>query len=123
MPAHPARASARLRGGRLTIPTVEDRRFTVGKYEVVATPIPYSTHMLRYTVYIDGRRIGALASHPAESDCRFLEDPPPVPPLKVFSVMYRPGRPKKGSVTRTYDPPPPVREELPAGIDLPRPVE
>ena len=123
MPAHPARASARRRGGRVTIPTVEDRRFMVGKYAVIATPIPYSTHMLRYTVYVDGRRIGALASYPTESDCRFLEDPPPVQPLKIFSVIYRPGRPKKGSVPRTNDPPPPVREELPAGIDLPRPVE
>lgn len=107
----------------MTIPTVEDRRFMVGKYAVIATPIPYSTHMLRYTVYVDGRRIGALASYPTESDCRFLEDPPPVPPLKIFSVIYRPGRPKKGSVPRTNDPPPSVREELPAGIELPRPTD
>jgi len=95
----------------------------VGKYAVIATPIPYSTHMLRYTVYVDGRRIGALASYPTESDCRFLEDPPAVPPLKIFSVMYRPGRPKKGSVPRMNDPPAPSREELPAGIDLPRPSD
>lgn len=122
MPADPARASPPLPGGRVTTPNV-DRRFMVGKYAVIATPIPYSTHMLRYTVYVDGRRIGAVASYPTESDCRFLEDPPPVPPLKIFSVIYRPGRPKKGSVPRTNDPPPPVREELPAGIDLPRSFE
>ncbi|HYN14001.1 MAG TPA: hypothetical protein VET51_15265 [Burkholderiales bacterium] len=36
-------------------------------------------------------------SMPTESDCRFLEAPPPVPPLKIFRVTHRPGRPKKGS--------------------------
>jgi len=94
----------------------------VGKYEIVAQPIPHSTHMLRYTVFLDGKRIGALASVPAESDCRFLESPPPVPPLKVYSVTYRPGRPKNGS----RPPAAPVdkaqpfpREELPHGIALP----
>jgi len=51
--------------------------------------------MLRYTVFVDGNRIGALLSMPTESDCRFLEAPPPVPPLKIFRVTHRPGRPKK----------------------------
>jgi len=32
---------------------------------------------------------------PTESDCKFLEAPPKVPPLKIFSVTFRPGRPKK----------------------------
>jgi hypothetical protein len=32
---------------------------------------------------------------PCESDCRFMEAPPPVPPLKIYSVTYRPGRPRK----------------------------
>jgi len=104
----------------MSIPTIVARRFSVGKYEVIATPIPHSRHMLRYTVYVDGRRLGALVSQPTESDCRFLEDPPPVPPLKIFSVTYRPGRPKKGSAPRSNEPPPPPREELPAGIDLPK---
>ena len=52
--------------------------------------------MLRYTVFVGGKRIGATVSVPTESDCRFLEKPPVVPPLKIFS-SYRPGRPKKGS--------------------------
>ena len=52
-------------------------------------------HMLRYTVLLNGKRLGALLSAPTESDCRFLEAPPKVPPLKIFSVTYRPGRPKK----------------------------
>jgi hypothetical protein len=51
--------------------------------------------MLRYTVFVGGARIGALLSVPTESDCRFLEAPPPVPPLKVFRVTHRAGRPKK----------------------------
>ena len=80
----------------MSIPTVERRRFKVGKYDIIANPIPNSAHMLRYTVFVGGKRIGATVSVPTESDCRFLEKPPIVPPLKIFS-SYRPGRPKKGS--------------------------
>ena len=82
----------------MTIPRIAARRFNVGKYIVVAEPIPHSAHMLRYTVFVAGKRIGALASMPTESDCRFLESPPPVPPVKIFQVVYRPGRPKKGAL-------------------------
>ena len=74
------------------------RCFKLGKYDIVAQPAVGSTHMLRYTVFLNGKRLGALFSVPSESDCRFIEAPPPVPPLKIFSVTYRPGRPKKGSV-------------------------
>ncbi len=70
-------------------------RFMVGKYEVVAKPMPHSAHMLRYTVYLGRARIGALMSVPTESDCRFLENPPVVPPLKIYQLTNRPGRPKK----------------------------
>ncbi len=49
-------------------------------------------------VMLNGKRLGALLSVPTESDCRFLEAPPAVPPLKIFQVTYRPGRPKKGTV-------------------------
>ena len=83
----------------MSIPTVERKRFKVGKYEIIAHPIPNSAHMLRYTVFVSGRRIGATVSVPTESDCRFLEKPPVVPPLKIFS-SYRPGRPKKGTPPR-----------------------
>jgi hypothetical protein len=79
----------------MSIPTLERKRFMVGKYEIIAQPIPSSAHMLRYNVFVDGTRIGALLSMPTESDCRFLENPPPVPPLKIFRVTHRPGRPKK----------------------------
>jgi len=72
--------------------------FKIGKYEIRAQPASGSAHMLRYTVLLDGRRLGALLSVPTESDCRFLESPPKVPPLKIFQVTYRPGRPKKGAV-------------------------
>ena len=94
----------------------------VGKYEVVAQPIPGSNHMLRYTVSVAGTRIGATVSVPTESDCRYLEKPPAVPPLKPFQGAYRPGRPKKGST-----PPTPVApevrqtipaEDLPGGLSL-----
>ena len=34
---------------------------------------------------------------PTESDCRFLEAPPAVPPVKIFQVTHRPGRPKKNA--------------------------
>lgn len=73
-------------------------RYKLGKYEIVAQPAVGSTHMLRYTVLLNGRRLGALLSVPCESDCRFIESPPAVPPLKIFNVTYRPGRPKKGAI-------------------------
>ena len=79
----------------MSIPTLERKRFMVGKYEIIAQPIPNSAHMLRFNVFVDGNRSGTLLSMPTESDCRFLENPPPVPPLKIFSVTHRPGRPKK----------------------------
>lgn len=75
----------------------ERARFTVGKYDVVAEPMPHVRHMLRYIVYLGRTRIGTTVSMPSESDCRFMEKPPVVPPLKTFYVTSRPGRPKKGS--------------------------
>ena len=78
--------------------TQERRQFKIGKYDIVAQQANGSMHMLRYTVLLNGKRLGALLSMPTESDCRFLEAPPKVPPLKIFSVTYRPGRPKKGAV-------------------------
>jgi hypothetical protein len=104
----------------MSIPTVERRRFKVGKYDIIAHPIPSSAHMLRYTVFVDGIRIGALASVPTESDCRFLEHPPVVPALKIYSVIYRPGRPKKGSVRPTDKAAAAPAVELPHEIVLPR---
>jgi hypothetical protein len=77
------------------------KHFKVGKYDIRAQPAVGSAHMLRYTVMLNGKRLGALLSMPAESDCRFLESPPKVPPLTIFQVSFRPGRPKKG--TRRLD--------------------
>lgn len=71
--------------------------FKIGKYDIRAQPASGSAHMLRYTVMFEGRRLGALLSMPTESDCRFLEAPPPVPPLRIYQVTFRPGRPKKGT--------------------------
>ena len=107
----------------MTIPTTEGRRFAVGKYDVVATPIPGSAHMLRYTVFVGGRRIGAMASEPNESDCRFMEKPPVTPPLVPFQYIYRPGRPKKGAPPRASLDVPAPRDELPHGMAFPKPTE
>jgi hypothetical protein len=107
----------------MSIPTVEGRRFSIGRYDIIATPIPHSAHMLRYTVFVDGKRIGAMASMPSESDCRFLEKPPPVPALVPWQPTYRPGRPKKGAPPRTTDAPAPAREELPHGMVFPEPTD
>ena len=85
----------------MTIPTIEGRRFSVGKYDIIAKPIPQSAHMLRYVVFVGGKSIGSMASQPNESDCRFMENPPPTPPLAPFIYMYRPGRPKKGAPPRS----------------------
>lgn len=104
----------------MSAPVVGRGRFRVGKYEVIAEPIPDARHMLRYTVHVGKKQIGAMVSVPSESDCRFLENPPVVPPLKIFYVTSRPGRPKK-------DAKPPVvlernqpgfREELPSDVSL-----
>jgi hypothetical protein len=108
----------------MSIPVIEAKRFMVGDYEIIARPIPSSAHMLRYTVFRGGKRIGALASVPTESDCRFLEHPPVVPPLRTYSVIYRPGSPKKGAkppVAESDKAIPHPREELPHGISLPGP--
>jgi len=58
------------------------RRFKIGKYDIVAQPALGSAQMLRYTVMFNGKRLGALMSMPSESDCKFLESPPKVPPLR-----------------------------------------
>jgi hypothetical protein len=105
----------------MSIPTVERRRFKVGKYDIIAHPIPNSAHMLRYTVFVGGKRIGATVSVPTESDCRFLEKPPVVPPLKIFHLTNRPGRPKKGSrppPTPESRMPSAPREELPSDVAI-----
>jgi hypothetical protein len=81
----------------MAIPALERKQYKLGKYDIVAQPQFGSAHMLRYTVLLNGRRLGALMSVPNESDCRFMESPPPVPPLRVFALTHRPGRPKKGS--------------------------
>jgi len=73
------------------------RQFKIGKYDILAQPALGSMHMLRYTVMLNGKRLGAFLSMPTESDCKFLESHPVVPPLKIFQVTYRPGRPKKNA--------------------------
>lgn len=90
------------------------RRFKVGKYDILVQPAPGSMQMMRYTVMLEGRRLGSLLSVPSESDCRFMEAPPAVPPLKIFSVTFRPGRPKKGSVRQN-----PNHDEGEAAVPLP----
>ena len=91
----------------MSIPSIEARKFRVGKYDVVGRPIPHSAHMLRYTVFVDGVRIGALASVPTESDCLFLEKPPVVPrartlPGATSSVMSL-KLPPSGALNRRYE--------------------
>ena len=104
----------------MTFPIVGRGRFTVGKYNVIAEPIPDSRHMLRYTVYVGKTRIGAMVSVPTESDCQFLENPPVVPPLKIFYVTSRPGRPKKGAAPAAVleREQPGFREALPTDVSL-----
>lgn len=60
----------------MTIPTLEAKRYQIGRYEVIATPMAHSAHMLRYTVLVNGKRLGAMASMPSEADCKLLEYPP-----------------------------------------------
>ena len=88
----------------MTLPSYGRQQFKIGKYDIVAQPAIGSAQMLRYTVMLDGRRLGTLFSMPSESDCQFLESPPPVPPLKAFYVTSRPGRPKKNAPPKTSTP-------------------
>src|SRR5262245_30369877 len=81
----------------MTLPASQRKQFKIGKYDIIAQPAIGSAQMMRYTVMLDGKRLGALLSMPSESDCRFLESPPKVPPLKVFYVTSRPGRPRKNA--------------------------
>ena len=74
--------------------------FAVGKYRVLSEPLPGATHMQRYSVFLEGRRIGTTVSVPSEADCLQLEQPRSVSPLKPFHVAYRAGRPKKGAAPR-----------------------
>ena len=51
------------------------RRFMLGKYEIIAQPIAGSAHMLRYTVFVGGRRIpfnqqGIFRAYPELDDRR-----------------------------------------------------
>ena len=113
----------------MALPAVERRNFKIGKYDIVAQPAVGSAHMLRYTILLNGKRLGALLSVPTESDCRFLESPPAVPPVKIFQVTHRPGRPKKNAAapaTQSLSEPGPRglrHDELPPGtlpLDLKR---
>ena len=88
----------------MALPAPESKQFKIGKYDIDARPAFGSAQMLRYTVMFKGKRLGALFSMPSESDCRFLESPPPVPPLKAFYVTSRPGRPKKNAPPKTSSP-------------------
>jgi hypothetical protein len=76
-------------------PPLERKQYKLGKYDIIAQAASGSMHLFRYTVMLDGKRLGALLSVPTESDCRFLEAPPAVPPLRIYQVTYRPGRPRK----------------------------
>jgi hypothetical protein len=103
----------------MSIPTVKRGKFTIGDYDIIATPLPYSAHMLRYTVFRRGKVIGTTASLPSEADCIYLEKPPVVPPLVPYQSSYRPGRPKKGTPPRSNEAPAAPREELPHGLAIP----
>ena len=95
----------------MALPAPERRQFKIGKYDIDARPAFGSAQMMRYTVMLKGKRLGALFSMPSESDCRFLESPPIVPPLKIFYVTSRPGRPKKDAAPKTVVPDEPAAEE------------
>jgi len=97
----------------MSLPVHRRIQFKIGKYDIVAQPAVGSAQMLRYSVLLEGRRLGTLLSMPSESDCRFLESPPPVPPLKVFYVTSRPGRPKKNAAPKTTTP-----EDTPSGEEV-----
>ena len=62
----------------MAIPSIEGRRFSVGKYDIVAKPIPQSAHMLRYTVFVGGKRIGSMKVHDTENADEYESEHPAV---------------------------------------------
>ena len=46
----------------MALPSLERKQYKLGKYDIVAQPLLGSAHMLRYTVMLNGKRIGALMS-------------------------------------------------------------
>ncbi len=79
----------------------ERQQFKVGKYDILAQPAPGSAHMLRYTIMLNGKRLGAMLSMPSESNCRNLESPPVVPPWATTVLGPRsPPWPMKGTGRR-----------------------
>ena len=103
----------------MTIPTIEGRRFSVGKYDIVAKPIPQSAHMLRYTVFVSGKRIGSMASEPNESDCRFMGEPSRHAAPGALHIYVPAGPAQEGAPPRTVEALTPPREELPDGMAFP----
>jgi len=86
----------------MTIPTVPAGASSVGKYDIIATPIPYSLICLRYAYSSMASASGRRQGLPSESDCKFLESPPVVPPLVPFQYVYRPGA-RRGHPSRTNE--------------------
>jgi len=78
---------------------LERRQLQLGKYDIVAQPASGSMHMLRYTVLLNAKRLGALLSVPDRVGLQILEAPPKSA-LKIFSVTFRPGRPRKDASVR-----------------------
>jgi len=51
-------------GETMAPPMLERKQYKIGKYDIVAQPANTPMHMLRYTVMLEGRRLGALLSVP-----------------------------------------------------------
>ena len=49
----------------MTLPASQITTFKIGKYDIVAQPALGSAQMLRYTVMLNGKRLGALMSMPS----------------------------------------------------------
>ena len=98
----------------------ERHQFKVGKYDILAQPAPGSAHMLRYTIMLNGKRLGSMLSMPSESNCRNLESPPVVPPLAFFvgallsSVLYR--------ISGIFEEPAPAWTTLPYALGIAAPL-
>jgi 5-formyltetrahydrofolate cyclo-ligase len=103
----------------MTVPTADGRQFTLGKYEIRAAPIAGSAHMLRYTVFMDGKRIGSMASMPSESDCQYLEKPPAADSQPIVPFFQHAYRPPKKPAPLLYTPRA-ARKELPHAMALPQ---
>src|SRR2546429_524971 len=75
---------------------LERRQYKIGKYDIVAQPAQGSMHMLRYTVMLNGKRLGI----PAQGEFRLGLDRVPVARGELVGELLRLPADEAGEIAR-----------------------